>query len=179
MTDGTGGTGYHQSWWWRSYDRLAEVVDRRVRWYGLPRLLALPVLIGLRDVLRKRNLHDTTAEPATGLPPLETPAAEHPVERTWPQPRPDILRPSPREVSRALMTRRELVPAESVNALVAPWLQFMIRDWFSHGRSPREDPWEIELVPDDPWAPGPMTIPRTRPDPTRPAGATTPPTYLH
>jgi hypothetical protein len=208
MTERTAGSGYHGSWWWRTYDRLAEAVDRRVRWYGLPKPLALAVLVGLRDVLRKRNLHDTTSEPATALPPLGPPAAGHrvartvdgsyndldaprmgmagsrfgrnvPVERTWPQPRPGILEPSPREVSRALMTRRELVPAESVNALVAPWLQFMIRDWFSHGRSPAEDPWQIELLPDDPWGSRRMTIPRTRPDPTRPAGATTPPTYIN
>ena len=57
--------------------------------------------------------------------------------------REDKLRPSPREVSRALMTRTELIEATSVNALVAAWLQFMIRDWFSHGKSPTDNPWEV------------------------------------
>ena len=57
-----------------------------------------------------------------------------PFERTFPKPEPGLQEPSPRLVSRELLTRDPFVPATSVNALVAPWLQFMIRDWFSHGR---------------------------------------------
>jgi hypothetical protein len=52
---------------------------------------------------------------------------------------------------------------------VAAWLQFMIRDWFSHGPSPKDHPWSVELTADDNWQPAPMLIMRTRPDPTRPA----------
>ena len=74
----------------------------------------------------------------------------------------EVVEPSPREVSRQLMTRNELIPATSVNALVAPWLQWMIRDWFSHGKSPTEDPWRVELADDDPWPERPMLIMRTR-----------------
>ena len=101
-----------------------------------------------------------------------------PIEHTFPDPNP--LEPSPREVSRVLLTRHELVPATSVNALVAAWLQWMIRDWFSHGRSPTDNPWRIPLADDDPWPGRPMLIMRTRPDPTRPPGPSDlPPTYAN
>ena len=155
--------GYRQSPLWRLYDRAAGIIDRKVGWDKLPTPLGLAVLIGLRNTLRKRNLHDTSAQPAVNRPPvgppdprnrtrrtvdgtyndLEQPAMgmagsrfgrNIPIEHTFPDPSP--LDPSPREVSRALLTRHELVPATSVNALVAAWLQWMIRDWFSHGRSP-------------------------------------------
>jgi hypothetical protein len=56
----------------------------------------------------------------------------------------------------------------------------MIRDWFSHGRSPTDNPWPIPLADDDPWAQPPMLIMRTRPDPTRPPGPSDlPPTYVN
>ena len=84
----------------------------------------------------------------------------------------DVLHPSPREISRALMTRPEndLVRATGANALVAAWLQFMIRDWFSHGPSAKGDPWEIELAPGDTWPRPTVTVMRTMDDPTLPAG---------
>ena len=45
----------------------------------------------------------------------------------------------------------------------------MIRDWFSHGTSPKENPWVVDLAADDPWPERPMQIMRTmrRPDPAR------------
>jgi hypothetical protein len=201
--------GYHQSAQWKLYDKIAELVDRRVGWHRLPTALGLVVLIGLRDVLRKRNLYDTTGQPAVDLPPVPPPGPDVltartpdgtyndldnprmgmagsrfgrnvPIEDTDPDPPSRILHPSPREVSRALLTRDGLIPATSVNALVAAWLQFMIRDWFSHGRSPTEDPWEIPLTEDDPWPDRPMRVMRTRPDPTAPPGDTgRPPTYAN
>ena len=78
-----------------------------------------------------------------------------------------MLEPSPREVSRALLTRRQLQPATGANALVAAWLQFMIRDWFSHGHSPKDRPWTLPLAAGDDWPEDPMVIMRTRSDPTR------------
>jgi hypothetical protein len=92
-----------------------------------------------------------------------------PIDQTWPEPDATILTPSPREVSRRLLTRHELQAATGANALLAAWLQFMIRDWFSHGPSPKDHPWSVELTADDDWQPTPMLIMRTRPDPTRPA----------
>ena len=37
----------------------AEALDRRVGWDKLPRVLAIPTLIGLRTRLREKNLYDT------------------------------------------------------------------------------------------------------------------------
>jgi hypothetical protein len=192
----------------RTYERLAERVDRRYGWYRLPRALALATLVGVRQVLRRQNLYDTG--PASGLPTTEPapPTVAQltsrtldgsyndlgnprmgmagsrfgrnvPLDQTFPESAPGILEPSPREVSRALMTRNGLIPATSVNSLVAPWLQFMIRDWFSHGKSAAEDPWEIELREDDPWPDRPMKIFRTPPDAVEPGGPATPPAYVN
>ena len=47
--------------------------------------------------------------------------------------REQLMEPSPREVSRRLLTRDPFLPATSVNTLAASWLQFMIHDWFTHG----------------------------------------------
>ena len=57
----------------RLYDATAEAIDRRIGWDKLPLLLAMPVLIGLRNVLRKKNLYDT------GRGPLDKPDVDdHP-----------------------------------------------------------------------------------------------------
>lgn len=55
----------------------------------------------------------------------------------------------------------------TLNLLAAAWIQFMVRDWFSHGTSPKENPWQIPLLEDDPWPQHPMTILRVPADPTR------------
>ena len=168
--------------------------------------LALAVLSGLRDVLRRENLYDTSGEPAVDLPPVAPPTPEVrttrtvdgtyndlgqprmgmagsrfgrnvPLEDTYAEPPSQFLEPSPREVSRALLTREQLIPATGANALVAIWLQFMIKDWFSHGTSPTDHPFEIPLADDDPWPARPMRIMRTRPDPTAPPGERRRPTH--
>ncbi len=205
--DGDAAGGYRRSLPRLVYDRAAEAVDRAVGWHRLPKPLALLVLIGVRDALRADNLHDTAAPPPVGEEPLRPPdprwtvtrppegsyndlsrprmgratarfGRNIPVDRTFPDPRP--LRPNPREVSRRLLTRREFVPATGANALVAAWLQFMIRDWFSHGTSPKDNPWTIPLAEDDRWPERPMQIMRTRPDPTRRPGPDgLPPTYTN
>jgi hypothetical protein len=200
--------GYHQSAFWTVYDKLVELADRKVGWHRLPVPLGLVVLIGIRDVLRKNNLYDTSALPAVNLPPVPPATPEVavarsldgtyndldeprmgmagsrfgrnvPLEYVQPAPLPEMMQPSPREVSRALLTRAGLIPATSVNALVAAWLQFMIKDWFSHGTGPKEDPWEIPLTDDDPWPARPMQVKRTRPDPTAPPGGNHPPTHAN
>ena len=161
-----GESGYHQSYFWRVFDSVAQAVDQRFGWDRLPTPLGILVLIGVRDVLRKRNLYDTSAQPAVNVPPvppltedarrfrtadgtwndLDQPSMgmaggrfgrNVPIDKTFPEPMPDILEPSPREVSRTLMTRDQFQPATAANALAAAWLQFMIRDWFSHGRARR------------------------------------------
>jgi hypothetical protein len=203
--------GYRQSPSWRLYDGAAQAIDGAIGWDRLPTPLGLMVLVGLRNLLRKHNLHDTSNLPAVETPQvppsdasLETaraPDGTHndvtqpsmgmagsrfgrnvPIERTFPEPLPDLLEPSPREVSRVLLTRPngKIQAAEAANALVTAWLQFMIRDWFSHGKSPTDDPWQIQLADDDPWPERPMRIMRTPPDPTRPSGPTDlAPTYVN
>ncbi|GAA2449649.1 peroxidase family protein [Actinomadura vinacea] len=185
----------------------ALLLDRTIGWHRLPAPLGLLVLTGLRDVLRQKNLFDTEELPSTGRPPLRPPAPADRASRsadgaynaqdsprmgmagtrfgrnvphraTVPEPPALMLSPSPREISRRLLTRAELIPATSVNTLVSAWLQFMVRDWFSHGTGPREDPWHIPLAADDPWPARPMTVPRTRPDPTMPPGSR-PPTWAN
>ncbi|MFF7454588.1 peroxidase family protein [Kitasatospora sp. NPDC008115] len=191
------GGGYRTSLPWRLLTDAAEYVDRRFGWDRLPVLPGLLTLLGLRIRLRQRNLYDTGQLPSVDPPTAGPPSAGHrvnrtadgshndlgdpamgmagtrfgrniPLDRIAPATAEDVLsRPSPREVSRALLTRHELVAAETVNSLVAAWLQFMIRDWFSHGTSPVERPWEVPLLDDDPWPERPMRIMRTPDDPTR------------
>ena len=179
----------------------AQGLDERFGWHRLPRPLGILTLIGLRTRLRERNLYDT------GLPGGAAPVGRAtsvrtldgtyndldeplmgsigarfgrnvPLESTWPEPEPDILEPSPRVVSRELLTRTELIPATIVNVLAAAWLQFEVHDWFSHGKDEPDDPWEIELADDDPWAERPMRIPRTRRDPSHSPESGTAPTFV-
>ncbi|MGK5169475.1 peroxidase family protein [Geodermatophilus sp. CPCC 205761] len=200
--------GYHASLPWTVIRAAATALDRRRGWDRLPLPLALAVLTGLRDALRRHNLIDTGVLPtadAPVVPPfspgvltartldgtyndLAVPSAGMAGSRFGrnvpldaarrPEPA-EVVEPSPREVSRQLMTRQDLVPATSVNALVAPWLQWMIRDWFSHGKSPTDDPWRVELAADDPWPVNPMLVMRTPEDPTRPDGASSPRTSIN
>jgi Animal haem peroxidase len=192
-----------------TYQRIALLVDRKVGWDKLPVPLGLAVLAGVRDTLRRANLYDTRVAPTVGAPPVGPPSPRHATERTadgsynslsdptmgmartrfgrnvplgetWPEPEPAILEPSPRLVSRELLTRDTFVPATSVNSLAAAWLQFMVRDWFSHGKGDATRPWRVPVGEDDAWWQKPMEIPRTVPDPTRPPDSTGfPPTYLN
>ena len=78
-----------------------------------------------------------------------------------------MMTPSPRVVSRELMTRESFTPATTLNLLAASWLQFQIRDWFSHGQSVKDDPWMIPLAENDTWPQPDMKVLRVMPDPTR------------
>src|SRR5919197_4156634 len=77
---------------------------------------------------------------------------------------PALFDPNPRTVSRELLTRREFIPAPSLNLLAAAWLQFMVKDWFSHGEGQSDLLWEIEIDPSYPWPAQPLTILKTLPD---------------
>jgi hypothetical protein len=200
------GTGYRTTLPWRLYNGAAEALDRRIGWHRLPTPLGLLVLVGLRNILRQQNLHDTNdagSAPAAGFPP---PAAEQLTSRT-----PDgsynsltspamgmagsrfgrniplsavveqadagMLTPNPRVVSRELMTRTEFIPATTVNLLAAAWIQFMVKDWFSHGSGDPQQRWEVPLADDDTWPDRPMSILKTLPDPTPPTDPSAPPAY--
>jgi hypothetical protein len=202
------GAGYRDTLFWNAYDAAAEAVDRRIGWHRLPTWAGLMVLVGVRNVLRKQNLHDTSTLPTVDGPEAEpfqqsdavrrTVSGAHndlehptmgmgntrfgrniPLDKVRLEPDDQLLEPSPRVVSKELLTRDPFQPATSVNNLACLWLQFMIKDWFSHGTGDMTNPWVIELEPGDSWHENPMRIPRTVPDPTRPAGSDGPPTFLN
>src|SRR5919202_453928 len=171
------------------YTLVTEALDRRVGWHRLPVPLGLLTLVGLRMRLRARNLYDTSPATLTEQPPapederyltartadgkfndLENPtmgSAETrfgrniPLEHTYPENDWSILNnPNPRTVSRELLTRDTFKPATTLNLLAAAWLQFMVRDWFRHGKGDIQNPWQPELGDDDPWPhQRPMQIP--------------------
>ncbi|ABW12098.1 Animal haem peroxidase [Parafrankia sp. EAN1pec] len=181
----------------RIYDAAAVRIDRRIGWSRFPPPLGLALLFGLRNVLRRENLFDTDALPSSGGPVAAPYDDRYLVQRTadgswndldeptmgmagtrfgrnvplanaYREPEPQLLSPNPRDLSRALLTRTTFQPAETVNSLVAAWIQFMVRDWFSHGAHPTDNPWVLPVRGDDDWPDRPMEIPRTTPDPTRP-----------
>ncbi|MFZ1880959.1 MAG: peroxidase family protein [Gaiellaceae bacterium] len=189
------------SWPISLYNRAAERIDRRVGWDKLPKPIAMLVLIGLRNILREKNLVDT------GRGPLDQPdISAHPrhltartldgtfnnlddplmgslgsrfgrnvpLETTVREQ--DPLQPNPRTVSRELLTRHEFIPATTLNLLAGAWIQFEVHDWFSHGKNETASPWLVPLADDDPWPEHPMPIPRTRSDPS--AAADGPPTFV-
>lgn len=202
------GVGYRQGLFWRTYDRVAQSIDHKLGWDRLPRPFGLFVLFGLRNILRQRNLYDTTAIPSMHAPhagPLDARylAArtldgtyndlQHPsmgmagsrfgrnvpLKYTYPEREPAILTPNPRTISRELLTREKFQAATTLNCLAAAWIQFMIRDWFSHNKS-KDNPWKIEVSQDDPWQQKPMLIMPIEHDPTRePASDGLPPTSLN
>jgi len=181
----------------------ATFLDRRFGWDRLPKLVGLLTLAGMRTRLREENLYDTGVRPGEpgpeereralrartldgtyddlGQPYMGAVGARFgrnvPLELTFPEPEPDILEPSPRVVSRELLTRETFIPATTLNVIAAAWLQFEVHDWFSHGKNQPEGPWEIALADDDPWPDRPMRIPRTRRDPSSDDDPSTPPTF--
>ncbi len=200
--------GYRDTPFWRAYDWVAQTVDHWIGWDKLPTPLGLVVLVGLRNILRQKNLHDTTHEPASGATkvPLfdsafltsRTPDGSYndlgapsmgmagtrfgrnvPIEAARPETEPRILEPNPRVVSQALLTRREFIPAETVNLLAASWIQFMVHDWFSHGAGDPKHAWEVPVSSNDRWFERPMRILKTLPDPTAPDGTRHPATFLN
>src|SRR4249919_3719292 len=184
--------------------RAAAALDRRYGWDRLPKPIAVLTLIGLRQRLRKENLYDTeTVQPVPAVDGELPPRLAHarsldgtwndvssprmgavgarfgrnvPLARTFPEAEPAILEPNPRTVSRELLTRKEFIPATTLNLLAGAWIQFEVHDWFSHGKNETENPWLVPLDADDPWPEKPMPIPRTRRDPS--TNGDGPPTFV-
>ena len=200
--------GYRNTFWWRIYDEAAQAADQAFGWDKLPRPLGLLVLIGLRNILRQRNLYDTSALPSAVAPKVAAPGPETLTTRTpdgsyndlghaamgmagtrfgrnvplrWGYAEaPDrILEPNPREVSRELLTRHEFIPATTLNLLAAAWIQFMVKDWFSHGAGDPQHHFELPLADDDPWPQPPLRVLKTLPDPTRARDDGGPQTFLN
>ena len=170
---------------------MFRLINRRREWYQLPFFLAVVNLALLRTRYREHNLFDT--ERNRSDPPdqkqldvrrnrtldgsyndLEKPTMggkdtrfgrNVPIAETFGETE-SLLTPSPREVSRKLLARDEFVPATTLNILAAGWLQFMVHDWFSHGKNAKDDPIVIPLKDDDDWHERDgMTVRRTMPDP--------------
>jgi hypothetical protein len=192
----------------RLLQRAGWAIEKRLPWHRLPRALGLIDLVAIRARLQQHNLHDTGVLPsaapdqpawrpeyASSRSPdgtyndVENPRMGAASERfgrnvaldriAAPSPA-ELLSPSPREISRRLLTRGRFVAAERLNVLAAAWVQFEVHDWFSHGEPDQDRPHLLPLEPDDPWHERPMKIGRTPPDPTRPpVGDGGPPTYLN
>jgi hypothetical protein len=169
--------------WWMS---VAEDLDRRIGWDKLPKVLGLPVLVGLRDRLRQENLFDTgVPEFGGGATPAQR--AYRTADGTWndlshqmmgaagarfgrnvtpvdhaPECEPALSTPNPRTVSRTLLTRDQFIPATTLNMLACAWLQFQVHDWFSHGKNETTDPFTFAVEPGDPWPGKTVVIERTR-----------------
>src|SRR5215210_8060511 len=145
----------------------ACALDARVGWDRVPKPLGVLALVGLRERLRERNLHDvgllvpsaevtektrdaryTSGRQLDGtFNDLDNPlmgsigqrfGRNVPLEYTFPERPPAILEPNPRIVSRELLTRERFVPATTLNVLAAAWLQFEVHDWLSHGKNEEE-----------------------------------------
>ena len=128
---------YHANAW---LTRLTLAPLRIAPWYKLPAFLGAVTLLGVRNVLREQNLHDTTAVEL--VQPEVAPPADHrylhartidgsyndlasprigaagsrfgrnvPLAFTYPEAEPGILEPNPRIISRELMTRSTFLPA--------------------------------------------------------------------
>ncbi|GAC1390034.1 MAG: peroxidase family protein [Ktedonobacteraceae bacterium] len=192
----------------RFYVWLSEQADWRFKWHKLPLLLSLLDLIGLRIQLRAKNLYDTyngpkdrpavggekprylTARTADGtyndltVPTMGSVNTRFgrnvPLSDVFPPSDKEVLTPNPRTVSCDLLRRDSFQPVTILNLLAAAWIQFMVHDWFSHGKNQKENPWQVPLNDDDPWPEHPMTILRTNADSTRSANSSgLPPTYLN
>ena len=175
---------------------IFAIVNRIVPWYRLPSILGVWNLAALRVSLRQHNLFHPTLDGTLGPSPakqapqtalarrsadgsfndLGCPAMGRansrfgrnvPLEDARPEEPPMLFSPSPREVSRRLLARRQFVPAPGLNLLAAAWIQFQVHDWFNHGPNDEAHAFEIPLEPGDQWHERPMRIQRTRPDTTR------------
>lgn len=179
-------------------------------WHRQMLILALLSLNKFRDTLRRKNLHDTSQLPnKEKLPqPLPDPQKRYlksrtfdgsyndldhpemgmigtrfgrnvPLQDAYPDEK-NLMKPNPRQVSLALMTRKEFIPATTLNILAAAWIQFQNHDWFVHKHHPTKK-FEIPLEEGDPWPQEyrPMNVEQTEPDPSRPEGDKSgPPTFI-
>src|SRR3954469_1663373 len=71
------GADYRRTPFWRVYDWVAQAVDRLRGWDKLPVPGGLAVLIGVRNILRQRNLHDPSSVVPSDAPPVPERTPEH------------------------------------------------------------------------------------------------------
>jgi len=168
-------------------------------WYRYPVALAVYKLSQIRKKLQNSNLFDTYEHFPTGgtcsnetryvrtidgtcndqkLPLMGSKnmrlGRNVPVEHTYPDEE-ALLTPNPRELSLELLTRKEFVPATSLNLLAVFWVQFMTHDWFNHTENKVDEPFELPLGKNDPSGQSTMIVPRTAHDTTQ--STNRPPAY--
>ena len=190
------------------YLKATRAFNLRVEWFKLPYWIALINFIGMRELSRDQNLYDTQTLPSVD-PNVDRPTETRylharspdgtyndlqvpqmgsagtrfgrnfPLTQVYPD-EATLLTPNPRTVSRQLLTRDEFQPATILNTLAAAWIQFMVHDWISHGKNDASNLIKVPLTDDDPWHERPMTVTRTKADPTRTDADTgLPPTYVN
>ncbi|MEL6964211.1 MAG: peroxidase family protein [Pseudomonadota bacterium] len=164
-------------------------INRRRPWYTMPTAkLQIANLVGLRGQMRQKNLYDTYRRRVTDSAPIpeefqkvRTSDGSYndprdssvgqagtrfgrnvPLSQARPASDQDMLTPDPREISNRLLARQTFLPASSINVLAAAWLQFMVHDWFGHGKNLKHNPIKVEIDPDDGWHERPMRVPRTQ-----------------
>jgi hypothetical protein len=181
-------------------------VNRVRDWWQLPLPAALLNLRAYRDDMRQMNLYDTRA-PANG-DQAEKVLDRLPKHRTYdgslqdpndpemgqvgtrfgrntpsdvqPEQMPELMTPSPREVSQKLLHRDSFKPAETLNVLAACWIQFENHDWFGHGENNPAEFIDVPIGEDDEWPEGEtMKVKATSPDRTRTWKSGLPPTYVN
>jgi hypothetical protein len=188
-------------------DDLVTRISKRLKdrpWYEKPRLFAMGDLLEMRNALREKNLHDTEEPQLQAQDPAKADQAVRisrtidgtsndlkypmmgavrrrfgrnmPLQHVFPDAA-NLLVPSPRVVSRELMTRHEFQPATILNLLAAAWIQFMVHDWFVHKRSTTEKI-DLPLAPGDDWSDPAIAVPRTEPDAAA-SGSKRPPAYVN
>lgn len=183
-----------------------RALNRIIPWHRLPKLLGLGNLIALRHDLRRWNLYDTTPgiQVTSKRCPFHTSdlserrldgshndlqypsmgQAGTPFGRNCPSTvalaseNPGFEKPSPKTVSRVLLTRTQFIPATSLNLLAAAWIQFQLHDWFNHERSDYPDT-EIELGPGDEWREDRMMVRKTKEAPRTHGCPATMPIFLN
>jgi hypothetical protein len=181
-------------------------VNRVRDWWQLPLPAALLNLRAYRDDMRQMNLYDTRA-PANG-DQAEKVLDRLPKHRTYdgslqdpndpemgqvgtrfgrntpsdvqPEQMPELMTPSPREVSQKLLYRDSFKPAETLNVLAACWIQFENHDWFGHGENNPAEFIDVPIGEEDEWPEGEtMKVKATSPDRTRTWKSGLPPTYVN
>lgn len=186
------------------FEQLKEAVGEEFVWHKLPKLFGLVALVGIRNELREKNLYDTEVPPFVKEIPsdkipenlriyrtedgtfndLEYPkmgaagarfGRNFPLDKVYPDTA-NLMNPSPRTVSRRLMTREVFQPVSILNLLAAAWIQFQVHDWFVHREGKLENSHEIPLESDDTWQHKPMLLPITPAEPETPGR---PPVYAN
>ncbi len=186
------------------FSELLDTLDEELQWHQLPKLLGLLGLLRLRNELREKNLFDTENPPLEKNPdPERTPedkvayrtydgshndlefprmgaagarfGRNFPLDKVHPDPV-QLMDPSPRLVSRKLLTRDVFQPVDYLNLTATAWVQFMVHDWVAHKQGEPADSHEIPLEAGDEWPEDSMRVPRTPAEPPDSAG---PPTYAN